>query len=438
MAADDDDEEVQEEGQTPAERRHSTDELLPRELILTILDDYVRYVYPLLPVVHCPTFAEELSEGRDADDEELLALIVSLCAATVCLLPSRLAIYRTQGLPFTTRTAMANHCWSLYQDLRKGPAYFDTVSHTKWAASYMLAIAFHQTGNANLWRMLDVESMQLLRLLDVHRPESYINLDPIQVQLRKKAFCLVFNGCVHHAYNLATERLSFLDLAVLRDINLDDLLPLPLDDDYISHTGVLPCPPDIAGASVTAGFILNVSVFAAALESSAPTAAALILCCSGCTGTCARAGNDGLDARIAALRRHHHRNRYMLDSIIPAYRSWGHRPDSFSQTPNQDTTAAIQRDAIRANIHATHLWLQSMLLDQIDAAADTATIATPASTASSPPETQATTPALASWDEREDICRQLLHIIHSTPSLSLEANGSALVSPSLPLPHTPT
>ncbi|KAJ1322878.1 RNA polymerase II-specific transcription factor-like protein [Microdochium nivale] len=72
---------------------HATDMLLPRELVRLVLDDYVRYVYPLLPVVHYPSFAADLNDGRDGRDGDFLALVVSLCAATVGLLPSRLAAY---------------------------------------------------------------------------------------------------------------------------------------------------------------------------------------------------------------------------------------------------------------------------------------------------------------------------------------------------------
>ncbi|KAH7028914.1 uncharacterized protein B0I36DRAFT_290164 [Microdochium trichocladiopsis] len=401
-------------------RVHATDILFSRELVLLVLNDYVTYVYPLLPVVHRPSFAADLEGGRDARDGDLLALVVSLCAATVGLLPSRLPTYRAHGLPFETRTAMANHCFRLNQGFR-GPAYFDTISHSKWASTYMLGIAIHQTGNANLWRMLEVEAMQLLRLLEVHHLASYAGLDPIEVQLRKKAFCLMFNGYVHQAHNLRNERVTFLDPVLLRTISLDDLMPAPLDDDYLSLAGILPCPHDVASASLTAGFNIHVRVFAAALESPAATFNPPPRHCAN------DRARDTSKARLAALREQHHRLMSMLDSIPPIYQPQNHHQQHGLQ---RESTATIQRDAIRANIHVTHLWLQSMLLDQIDAIVTTDQQEEPSVTSPDQHQHQQpimTTPAEGSWDEREDICQKLLHVIHSISFSGLEVNGSALV-----------
>ncbi|KAJ1337255.1 RNA polymerase II-specific transcription factor-like protein [Microdochium nivale] len=227
---------------------HATDMLLPRELVRLVLDDYVRFVYPLLPVVHCPSFAADLEDGRDGRDGDFLALVVSLCAATVGLLPSRLAAYQALAgaapgrLLLRTRTEMANHCFRLHQGFR-GPAYYDTVSHAKWASTYMLGIAFHQTGNANLWRMLDVEAMQLLRLLEVHQLASYAGLDAVETQLRKKAFWLTFNGYMHQAHHLRNERLCFLDPALLRTIPSTTSCPPPSTMTTFPRPASAPAPP---------------------------------------------------------------------------------------------------------------------------------------------------------------------------------------------------
>lgn len=409
---------------------YATDVLFSRELVTFILNDYITYVYPLVPVIHRPTFEVDFSQNRDLQDEDFLTLIISLCAVTVALLPSKLEKYRgfSSPLPFVTRTDMVNHCYKLNQGLRD-TSFFDTVSHQKWASSFLISLAFHQTGNTNFWRMFEVEAMQLLRLLEVQHVSSYKGLDAIEGQLRKKAFWLMFYGYIHQTYNLRNERLAFLDTTILRDINLEDLMPAPVDDEFISASGILPCPEDVASASLTAGFNLHSRIFAAGLEPLCANAKQSCICCE---------TKDPV-RRLAALKDRLNHLKYMLDAVLPAFRPWNTKvagTTTSAITTDLDEVANTQREAIRANVHVTHLWLQIMLLDQIDAlvAAQTLSVSTSQGAADplTPPSSSSTqmTPDTASWDEREDICRQLLHTLHSFSHSGLEPNGISVVSTS--------
>ena len=158
------------------------------------MSDYLEFIYPLIPVVHRPTFRQDLWRNRDQYDPCFLGLLICLCAVTVGLLPSRFQRYRS-SLCFRTRTEMITCCYDMCQRLR-GPQYFDEINLQKWARSYLLNIAFFQIGQQNLSRMLEVEAMQLARLLDIHRITGYEGLNYIETQLRKKAFWLMFYGYV--------------------------------------------------------------------------------------------------------------------------------------------------------------------------------------------------------------------------------------------------
>ena len=158
------------------------------------MDDYLESVYPLIPVVHRPSFRKDLGRNRDLHDPDFLAFVVCLIAVTVGLLSSRFQQYRP-SIRFETRTEMINCCYDICKRLR-GPRYFDQINYQKWAASYLLNIAFFQIGQQNLSRMLEVEAMQLARLLDIHRISEYNGLNCIETQLRKKAFWLMFYGYV--------------------------------------------------------------------------------------------------------------------------------------------------------------------------------------------------------------------------------------------------
>lgn len=85
-----------------------------------------------------------------------------------------------------------------------------------------------------------------------------------------------------------------------------------------------------------------------------------------------------------------------------------------------------QHEIMRANIHVTHLWLQSLLLEQVDVVVQEGVIGSNSSAAAGAEEVSAS--LKANWAEREDICRQMLHLLHSIPYVYLEPNGLYLVS----------
>lgn len=177
-----------------------TDELCSRALINILMADYLDLVYPLVPVVHRPNFRHDLASNRDVADPDFFALLVSLCALTVGLLPSRFRDYRAVDpgaaavqQHFETRTALINRCAEICTRQRTA-SYWDHVNHRKWAVSYVFSVACFQTGQVNRSRMFDVEYLQLSRLLGLHRISEYEGLNCIETQLRKKAFWLLFYG----------------------------------------------------------------------------------------------------------------------------------------------------------------------------------------------------------------------------------------------------
>lgn len=388
-------------------RRYATDILLPRDLVRFILRDYITYVYPVVPVIHIPTFHSMFDQEYDSKDPEFLLLIISLCAFTMGLLPSRFSVYREykSPLPFESRTEMANHCYRLNQSLRS-IAYWDTVNHQKWASSYLLALTFHQTGNTNLWRMLEVEAMQLLRLLEVQYVSSYTGLNPVETQLRKKAFWLMFYAYIHHVHSYRHERITFLDPMILQKIKLDELMPVAVDDEYITVNGVLPCPEDHSARSLTAGFNIHSRVFLSAQPQNP---------------LCSCPGTKDPTPQITRLKDQVRQLKYMLDTVQPTYRPWNKLKSTHAPTSEDEPTVEIQREIIRANIQTTYLWLQIVLLDQVD------TIVGELKASSGMPGGQTQTPESA-WDERVNICRELLYTMHSFSYSALEPNGNALVS----------
>lgn len=493
-------------GMSPAlDQQHTypTDELCSRPLLLLILNDYLDLIYPLVPVVHRPTFRASLAAARDVDDAEFLALIIAIAALTVGLLPSRFPVYRQSmssalAARFKTRMAMINCCMDMCMRLRYlTPTYWDQVSHRKWAVCYLLSVGCFQTGQTNRSRMLEVESMQIGRLLGFHRIADYDGLNLIEKQLRKKAFWLTFYAYAHGWHQCGRqERLTFLDHSMLHEVSFEALFPLEVDDERILETKILdspqppPPPPSSSSSSppttsqparppftLTSGFNLHSRVFYKSAELALSP------------GNCDWARRHTPEERLARLRQLLQEMRYMLDDVPGPMRQWAtpDNPSTASTTshshshslspsssssspppkkppqshlldgfpPRQDWPSPLpqassstndanakalpgQVEIMRANLHGTHLWIQSSLLDRIDALLQEI-----AQRAGSQAEREAALEAQKnSWAEREDVCRQMLHLLHSMPYSYLEPNGLYLVSSfsppsSLPAPPSP-
>lgn len=172
---------------------YPTDSLCDRSLFKAMLGDYLRYLYPSIPVVHRPSFRRDALQDRDMFDNNFLGLTIAICAVLVATMPRKFKEYRSCLTPlrFQTRTEMVHYCRELVLGLQ-GPAYYDEISLNKWAVPYLLAIACFHVGQHNRGRMLEVESMQLARLLELHNISSHVGLNSIEVQLRKRAFWLMF------------------------------------------------------------------------------------------------------------------------------------------------------------------------------------------------------------------------------------------------------
>lgn len=163
-----------------------------------MLEDFLKCLYPLIPIVHRPTFRHSLATNQDSEDPDFLGLIMSLCAAVVGVIPSKFNEYRKHEPPlrFESRKEFINHAYALYFNMR-GPDYFDQISYQKFSASYLFDIALFQIGQVNRARMLEVECEQIARMLGVHKIEEYRGLNHIETQLRKKGFWLLFYSFVY-------------------------------------------------------------------------------------------------------------------------------------------------------------------------------------------------------------------------------------------------
>lgn len=264
------------------------------------------------------------------------------------------------------------------------------------------------------------------------------------------------------------ERLTYFGPGELREVNFEALMPLDLDDENILKDRILdplysstipannpppsrgqqdPPPPSSPPFTLTSAFIIHSRVFLKGLRESMATV--------GCECELRRTPA----ARLARMRDLLQEMRYMLDDAPGPVRQWAsslERPHDSAPAPttpryDDDHHSVVssfgspveqqraegaaaagypkvvqgQLEIMRANIHVTHLWLQSLLLEQVDVVVQESGVGGAGGTAG-PEEVSAA--LKANWAEREDICRQMLHLLHSIPYVYLEPNGLYLVS----------
>lgn len=210
---------------------------------------------------------------------------------------------------------------------------------------------------------------------------------------------------------LRRERLSYLDPELLETLQLRDLLPLNMDDELIFEHSV--APQTTSDAHVASGFVFNSRVFWAALRSLNHTEV------PGRRNTCGYLRTGTKSDQETHLRDRLHELKYMLDDVPAELGLWsssGAQATSKLGTNSMTDVLNSQYAAMRANLHVTHLWLQSILLDQLDALLEGDEMATS-------PESASGGARGSTWLERDEISRQLLYVLYSIPLQDLEPNG---------------
>ena len=356
---------------------------------------------------------------------------MGIVALTVGILTPKFRDYQKAPRPirYASRVEMIEYCYAQTIQCRQS-SYFDEVSHTKWAISHVFYLAYFHVGKFNLSRMIELECNLFARLLELHRTSVLAGLNCIETQLRKRAFWLMFYAYVHLQYsNLRKERLAFIDCSVLHELDLEGLLPVPHDDEYITEASY-GAPPDGEISSLAQGFNWRSRLFWCGVKSIHDRQSRRDSTHCHCTRR--RDLTPYLEHLHARLRELN----YLLDSApwyLRQYVDRTHRSDT-SRTEIHSPNHSTQMEVIRTDIHVTHVWLQSIIMDHVESYAPVQrvpnTLPPPVITALSP-ETPDTAAALLSakiyWSQREDLCRQLLQVLYMAPDLSLEALGVVLV-----------
>lgn len=217
------------------------DTILPRPLLLLIINLFFDYVYPLTPCLHKPTFLRDLMSRREErpGQDEWVALVLATVMSTLVQVPRAF-------VPLSRREVrdLAAKC---YKETRKWTLHgYKEASVAAVVVRYFSAIYNYVRGFVVDCHTSLNEAQALSIVMRLHEEESYHFLNPIEREMRRRIFFLLFGADKSEAVLLGRPiRMREEDCYSLH-------LPEELDDEYITETRYLPQPPGVT--SIITGF----------------------------------------------------------------------------------------------------------------------------------------------------------------------------------------
>lgn len=316
--------------------------------------------------------------------------------------------------------------------LRVRPSnHYDDLSIDKWARAYLHVVANAQLKLMRRALMYQSEAAAIARQMELHIVDAYKGLNQVERQLRKKAGD---EPLIIHVTNNAY--LSFSHIALF-DMNMDltrtyvmqmtraieQLLPFEIDDEFITDREILEQPPGrlslVAGLNAMTKGNVN-------LMQASPSNPAYGPRSRQSTESDSSPASQGVSYAHGNGDQQSHALSLVEEQLTSLERCLDDLPmeissvsvDSRSYTPPaRSEPLSSQYQAMRVNIHVTHLWAQNALADQMRASLET----TLHGEASRLMEQRC-------CKTQERVARQLLDLLHTLPTVNLLPNGNILVS----------
>lgn len=163
--------------------------VLPRPLLLHIIDLYFDYVYCLIPCLHKPSFMHDLHSHREErpGQDEWVALVFAVIEATLVQMPRSFVSLPKREIKILFSRANELVKTFLNRD-------FHHLSVSRNIILYFHAIAAQHMGNPFATDTIWGANYLLSIRLRLHEEASYQNLNPIERELRKRIFWLQYGG----------------------------------------------------------------------------------------------------------------------------------------------------------------------------------------------------------------------------------------------------
>ncbi|ORY28647.1 fungal-specific transcription factor domain-domain-containing protein [Naematelia encephala] len=209
------------------------DQVLPRGLLYRIIDLYFDYIYCLIPCIHRPTFMADLHSHREEQPaaEEWTALVFSIVGVTLAQLPRAFI-----PMPRKEVKTLTERCYRLGRDYYNQD--FVDITITRLIIGYLSLVTSMLMGYHRASEVIMGSTWILITRMRLHEESSYAGLPPIECQLRRRLFWLMYGA---DTTLCAVE--GILPLIKEEDC-CDVVLPAEIDDEYLTHDTYLEQPSD--------------------------------------------------------------------------------------------------------------------------------------------------------------------------------------------------
>ncbi|VUC27029.1 unnamed protein product [Clonostachys rosea] len=391
-------------------------QFLPEPVFLAVLDDYLHRVYPLLPYIHVPTFTSRLAARDFERDQLFFQLCLALCAATIASIPRTLDSYGITSYSDTGEMVDRASNLVLVSRLTLGANWMDRPSVDSIIISLLLAMASHYAGRSIAGWAYTSEASHCFREMELYKEEAYEKLNKIEAELHDRMSYIVPHTGL--AYDPKLTSWEFL-------------LPLELSDEQLLHPAAIS-----TSTPVISGFVALIQVFTCMvdlLDTAFPGAPSYF-----------RLTSSSLSSRIFAdaiqepQRSIGFSDDHILDPLVLVMArldgtlrkipdvlklpSPGSPPLSLLMGPQK----AEQFEIMRANIHITSIYVQSMTLEMCLSKLEGRR--PPSSSAQETefdPQNNGIIEQLCKM--RESVAQELLSIVNVSAPAILEANGNSMI-----------
>jgi hypothetical protein len=170
----------------------SIEHLCTPAVFRAIIDDYLDFVYPLLPLVHHPSFRTLVEANAYAVDAAFLRLCLAVCAVTVASIPRKFDQYSSGR--YADVGAMVDRACQLVMLSRIStePEWQNRPLVSTMIVSILLAMSSHYAGRANQGWGYASEAIQFFRALELYQQEGYEHLTVLDSELCKRAFWVLY------------------------------------------------------------------------------------------------------------------------------------------------------------------------------------------------------------------------------------------------------
>lgn len=244
----------------PIDRPRSLDDVAPRATFLSVISLYFHHLYPLMPIVHQPSFSHDLITRRDERDADFLSFVLSLTAYTLIQCPRSVI---PAPWPFYRKLHQICHLTSRRMQLERHTKP-DPPTLTQCATLYTTHIYMGSTSRTFAANAIHGELVRTAFSINLHdemRPIPTVSslpdngsavhgpplLNEIERQLRRRLYYLIY-GSDKTISVLSDEPIS------LRDADTVAVeIPVAVDDDMIFPHKIGEQPVE-RGPSILSGF----------------------------------------------------------------------------------------------------------------------------------------------------------------------------------------